>query len=295
VARPPAPEDHTTLWWLIGEVTMSKVMTAWMMGLAIGLFPSLAAAGVCSLEVSPLTVELRMDPGHTYTETITVKNMGDGPEHIRAYCQDWTLKPDGVVVFVSAGRLPGSASPWVHLLPAEFDLEPGEIQRIRYTIRLPAGTSGEARTSIMFEAGAREISAPGAPSRLVPRVGTILYVQAGPSPPERARAVSLEIDRTGGMLTVENLGTAHLRFTAQIEVRDGRGALARRCRLNPFVVLPAPFNGHRARLGPDILEGLSAGSYTITAILDYGGEALLGARVEIELGPEPPIEIASEK
>ncbi len=221
--------------------------------------------------------------------------MGDAPERIHAYCQDWTLKPDGVVVFVAGGKLPGSASSWVQLVPAEFELKPGETRRVRYTIRVPADASGERRAAVIFEAAARLVSTPGAPSRLVPRIGTILYVDAGPRQPGRARVVRLDVGRAGGMLAVQNSGSAHLRFTGQLEVRDAHGALVRRCNLNPFVVLPAPFNRHNARLGPEILEGLPRGRYQVTAILDYGGDALLGARVETELGPEPPVEIASDK
>jgi len=274
---------------------MSKVMIALMAGLAVGLSASLAAAGPCSLQVSPLTVEIRMEPGRTYTGTISVENMGDGVEHLHAYCQDWTLKPDGVVVFVAAGKLPGSASLWVELVPAEFDLEPGQAQQVRYTLRLPPDVVGETRTAVIFEAGAREVKAPGAPSRLVPRIGTIVYAQAGPAAPPRARVAQLELDRTGGLLAVENLGETHLRFTARIELRDADGALLRRHDLNPFVILPAPFNRHNQSIAPELVEGLPAGRYQVTAILDYGGDALLGARFETDLGPEQPVVVASGK
>jgi P pilus assembly chaperone PapD len=274
---------------------MFKLMVLWMTVLATGLCANFAAAGACSLEVSPLTVEIRMEPGRTCTGTISVQNMGDGAEHLRAYCQDWTLKPDGVVVFLAAGKLPGSASPWTEVVPAEFDLEPGQTRQVRYTLQPPAEVSGEIRTAVIFEAGARAVSAPGAPSRLVPRIGTILYAQVGPASSPRARVAQLDLDRSGGELAIENLGPAHLRFTGQLEFRDATGALVRRSNLTPFVVLPAPFNRHLQKLPPEALAGLPTGHYQVTTILDYGGDSLLGARTEIDLAPESPLMVSSAK
>jgi len=273
---------------------MYRVFTVFIAAVAIASSAPFASAGPCSLEVSPLTLELQFEPGRAYTDTIRIKNLSEQPERIHAYCQDWTLKPDGVVVFVAAGKLPGSASPYVQLAPSEFELEPGATQQVRYTIRLPAEVTSEVRTAVIFEAAAREVSAPNAPSRLVPRLGTILYVQPGPRPPTHARAAGFEIDREKGLLTVENLGEAHLRFSGQLEIRDERGALVRRHDLNPFVVLPPPFNRHISKLDSTVLEDLPAGRYQVTALLDYGGEALLGARVEVDLGPEPPDEVVDE-
>jgi P pilus assembly chaperone PapD len=278
---------------------MFRVMTGYILsGLVVGamlvLSGGTAAAGVCSFEVSPLTMEIQIEPGRAYTGTIDVTNTGEEAEHIHVYSQDWTLKPDGVVVFLPAGKTPGSASTWVQLIPSELDLEPGQTQRVRYTIRVPTQAAGEARTAVILEAEPRELSMPGGPSRLVPRIGTIIYVQCGPKDPARVRAVRFDVDRSGGTLAVENLGTSHLRFKGYLEIRDQRGALVRRQDLNPFVVLPAPFNRRSGRLGPEVLSGLPAGRYQITAILDHGGDALLGARIETELGPEPPIQVAGE-
>ncbi|MBN1458129.1 MAG: hypothetical protein JXA57_01245 [Armatimonadetes bacterium] len=273
---------------------MYKLLAASAVVLMIVLGPAPAPAATCSLEVSPLTLEIQLEPGRTLTDTVRIRNLSEEPEHIHAYCQDWTLKPDGVVVFLPAGKLPGSASPYVQLTPSEFELKPGATQQVRYTIRLPAEITSEVRTAIIFEAAAREVTAPNAPSRLVPRLGTILYVQPDARTPTRARAAGFELNREGGLLAVENLGEAHLRFCGQLEIRDERGALVRRHDLNPFVVLPAPFNRHLGALDSAILKDLPPGRYQVTALLDYGGDALLGARIEIDLGPEQPVQVVAE-
>jgi P pilus assembly chaperone PapD len=264
---------------------MSKVMTA----LAAALFLSLvcagaALAGTCSIEVSPLTVEARVEPERAYTGSIELKNMGDETQHIKAYCQDWTLKPDGLVVFVDAGKLPNSASRWMALSPAEFDLNAGESARVRYTVRPPAGSAGEYRTVIIFEAGAQQMTLHGSQSRVVPRVGTILYVQTGAASAPQAGIAQFAANPDGGLLVVENAGNSHLRFTGRLEVRKA-GDLIQTTDLMGFVVLPAPFNQHHVKLAKEAFAGLAPGEYELTAILDCGGPSLLGARTSLTMQP----------
>jgi len=272
---------------------MSKVMAAWTLGMMC-LVTGVARAGISSIEVSPLTTELRIAAGRAYTGTISVTNTGNDPQHIRTYCQDWALKPDGVVVFVGPGRLPNSASGWVQITPAEFDLAPGNSQRVRYTVRVPDQAAQEARTVILFEAGAQKLLLPRLPSTLIPRVGSILYVQVGPPPPVQAKITAFELGPDGGYLTVENLGAEHLRFSGRLEIRS-REKLARSTELKGFVVLPPPFNIYRMRLGDEVFADLRPGEYEVTALLDCGGPSLLGARTYIALGPEPPGVFASRQ
>jgi len=242
-----------------------------------------AVAGVCSIEVSPLTLELRVEPGRAFTGSVEIKNTGADPQRIRAYCQDWALKPDGLAVFVPAEKLPNSASGWTTLAPTEFELAPGDSTQVRYTIRPPATARGEARTVLIFEAGAQQLMLRGAPSRVVPRIGTIVYVQCGPIPPPQAKVAQFMVTPQGGTLVIENAGAAHLRFSGDIEIRRS-GELVRDFSLTGFVVLPAPFNQHQTKLSKDIFAGLPPGEYEVTAILDCGGPSLLGARTTLVIG-----------
>ena len=265
---------------------MNKAMTACSLGIMLVMYAGLAAGG-SSLEISPLTLELQVDPGRSYTGAIGIENTGSESEHVRAYCQDWTLKPDGVVVFVDAGKLPNSASPWVTLSPTDLTLEAGESAQVRYTIRPPAGIAGEHRTVIIFEGGAQQVSLRGAPSRIVPRLGAILYIQCGPAQPVQARITRFAASPDGGVLVVENTGAAHLRFTGRLEIRRS-GEMVRAADLGGFVVLPAPFSQHQVKIGKDSFGDLAPGEYEVTAILDCGGPSLLGARTGLIIRPAKP-------
>jgi len=278
---------------VIKQAHLGLALAAWTLGMMY-LATGAAQAGVSAIEVSPLTMELRIAPGRTYTDTITIANGGKETEHIRAFCQDWALKPDGVVVFVAAGRLPGSASGWLEVTPTEFDVAPGKTQTVRYTVRVPEDASGEARTVILFEGGAQKLNLPGGPSALVPRVGTILYVQVGEPPAVQAKVTSFELSPEGGALILENQGAGHLRFTARYEIRCG-SKLARAGELPSFVVLPAPFNIHRLAVPKETLDGLGLGEYEVTVLLDCGGPSLFGARRSVALAPETPSLIATRQ
>jgi len=261
---------------------MSKVTIAFATCIAIVLYAGIAIAGGCSLEISPLTLELQVDPGHGYTGTVEINNTGSDSQHVKAYCQDWTLKPDGLVVFVDAGKLPQSASPWVTLSPAEFDLEGGTSAQIRYTIRPPADAAGEFRTVIIFEGVAQEMTLHGAPSRIVPRLGAVAYIQCGPAGKPQARISQFQVSPDGGTIAVDNTGSGHLRFTGKLEIRHS-GQVVRSTDLGGFVVLPAPFNQHQATIAKETFSDLAPGDYEVVAIFDCGGSSLLGARTTLSV------------
>ncbi|MGD0111259.1 MAG: hypothetical protein ABSD48_05290 [Armatimonadota bacterium] len=261
---------------------MNKPKIAFATCIAIVLYAGIAIAGGCSLEISPLTLELQVDPGHAYTGTIEIDNTGSDSQHVKTYCQDWTLKPDGLVVFADAGKLPQSASPWVALSPAEFDLEPGTSTQIRYTIRPPAEVTGEFRTVIIFEGLAQEMTLHGAPSRVIPRLGTVLYLQCGPAAQPQARISQFQVSPDGGTITVDNTGSGHLRFTGKLEIRQS-GQVVRATDFEGFVVLPAPFNRHQATIAKTTFADLAPGDYEVVAIFDCGGPSLLGARTTLSV------------
>jgi len=283
------------------RAALAPMLVAWTLGM-MHLATGVGLSGVCAIEISPLTMELSIGPGRTYTGTINLTNDGKNPEHIRVFCQDWALKPDGVVVFAAAGRLPGSASGWVQVTPTEFDVAPGKTQPVRYTVRVPEDASGESRTVILFEAGAQKLNLPGAPSALIPRVGTILYVQVGQAPAVQAKVTGFELGPEGGYLTIENQGAGHLRFTGRYEIRSAdkpstqtTGKLVRSGELAGFVMLPAPFNSHRMAVPKEVLSGLGTGEYEVTMLLDCGGPSLLGARRSVSLAPESPSVVATKQ
>jgi len=269
---------------------MSRYLAAAFALLAMGLCAPHLEAGATStsVELTPLTLELGLSPGSSHTGNVTVTNPGTAAEHLRVYLQDWTLKADGVIVFAAAGKLPGSACSWIDVAPTEFDLKPGGSATVRYTIRVPAAAPPETRAVILFESNAQIVQAPAGPSRLVPRVGTVLYVMTAPAAAPRARVREFGVSPDGGLFVIENAGETHLRFTGHLEVRSGP-ELVRQKDLTPFVLLPPPFCVRRTPLPKDWFADLAPGSYQVTVVLDCGGPSLLGAQTALIVPGDVPV------
>ena len=132
----------------------------------------------------------------------------------------------------------------------------------------------------MFESGDQPAKLRGGGMTVVGRVGSTLYVTAGPHH-KSGRIVRFDATATGISLALANERDDHLRLTGGVTVKDSAGKVVREEKLPGAVVLPRPNN--RRQLGLGWARPLPAGEYTVTAIVDYGGEELLGAETHIKL------------
>jgi P pilus assembly chaperone PapD len=244
-----------------------------------------SALAQISLNVVPMTVEADVEAGSSYTASIRVQSEPSAqpaatPMRIRVSVMDWTLTLDGTPQFVAASTLPGSCSRWVQVNPAEFELKPGEVQEVRYTLTVPPDARGTFRTILMFEPGRPPARSREQGMTIVGRVGSIIYATVGPHH-KSAQISQFSATATGLSLTLENKSDDHLRLTGTVQVKDQTGKVVRDEKLPAAVVLPRPDNRRQLRLNWS--RPLPAGQYTITAILDYGGEELLGAETPISV------------
>lgn len=244
-----------------------------------------ARAGI-SFTVSPMMSEIEVKPGTSHTGVFTVihdlpegkKADGVAPLNLRLYAADWSLDRKGNPQFVKAGTLPGSCSNWIQVSPTTVSVPAGERQEVRFTINVPAEAQGTFRTVIMFETipeppknGERAIAING-------RIGSTLYVLAGPQS-RRARITGLSAAPEVTTLTVENTGTSHVRLKGVLQFKDAAGKMVQEVPLPGGVVLPGTNNIRE--LTVPMPAPLPRGHYTVTAIVDYGGEVLIGARSKV--------------
>ena len=90
-----------------------------------------------SFSVAPIRVEHAIQPGDTKTDLIVVENTSDRLLRARVTIADWYLERDGAPVFVKRGELPTlSMSQWLEINPSEFQVGPGDLQTIRYTVTI---------------------------------------------------------------------------------------------------------------------------------------------------------------
>jgi len=258
--------------------------------LAAGIVLSAAAPARAdiSFSLAPMTCEIEAKPGSQTTGTLLVSHdVPDGkkakdiaPLILRLYTADWSLDRKGNPIFAKPGTIPGSASAWIKVNPVNLTIPAGEKSEVRYTVDVPQGAQGTFRSVIMFESapaprtdGDRVITING-------RIGATLYVHAGPQS-KRARISAFTVTPETSVLTVENTGSSHVRLKGQLQFRDESGKMVQQVDLPGGVVLPGEPNVREVSVATPKLP--AAGIYTVTAVLDYGGEVLIGARSKVTI------------
>jgi len=251
------------------------------------------ADAATSLGVDPLTVEADARAGEDFVGVINVQLTTDPgtknalPEHILIRPADWDMKPDGALQFAPPGTFPHCCTSWVEVNPAEFDLNPGQSVEVRYTVHLPPNLpNGTYWTAILSRTMA--IPAPGEKGLMISSaVATILYLTVGPHD-RKGRITGFSADTSGTRLTLVNEGSDPLRITGNLDIVNSSGKLVRELDLTGAVALPGENREREINLTfpPDLK--LPPGQYQLTALLDYRGDALIGARTHLEIPAAPP-------
>jgi hypothetical protein len=249
--------------------------------------------------VDPVTIETDAKAGEEFTGLIKVGLDPDldareitpkeETKQLLVRMGDWDMKPDGSLVFAKMGALPWSCSPWIEANPTNFTLKVGDHVDVRYTIRVPKDTPNGTYRAIFFHQ-TQEVPLPGKRSVAVASaIATILYVTVGPHE-RKGRIVGFSADPKQAKIRVENLGTDHLRMSGTLKIEDAEGKPVGEVKLPGAVVLPRskPDDTRIRELVVDFPPELklAPGRYRLTAIIDYRGSSLLGARTLLAV-PEP--------
>jgi hypothetical protein len=265
---------------------MRKTVVTVSAVLALSLSPATGLADTLSFAVEPMTSEVTAKAGVQHTGVITVRHQGTPgqqgvePIRLRIYAMDWSLNRAGQPEFLKPGAMPGSCSAWVRFNPVEVNLTPGESKPVRFTMDIPAGAQGTFHTVIMFESAPRPARVGQQVVGLNGRIGSTVYVHVGTSV-KRARVAQFSVSPSGANLTIENTGTSHVRLKGTLQFRDESGRMVQQMPLPGAVILPGKSNVRD--LSIEMPKTLRPGKYQVTALLDYGGEVLLGARANVTL------------
>jgi hypothetical protein len=181
------------------------------------------AAAEFAVAVSPPRFELQMKPGERTRQILEITNSAPGASSFKVKTADWTLAPDGSVVFEDALRA-GSCRPWVTLERRELTVKSGRPYRFRFEISPPADApAAECRFALLLE-GEDQTAKTG--SLAIPynaRLGVIVYVGIGNVAPKIeiiGGAVQNVNGRPTAVLKVKNVGTAHGRLSGFLSGTD---------------------------------------------------------------------------
>jgi hypothetical protein len=243
----------------------------------LGLALTAPSSADISVDVAPAKYELQTQPGKQETFPITVRNTSGSAVHIVASLADYTVGPTGNYAFNAPGKSPYSLSKAISINPREFDLEPGSFTQVRFSVDVPGTAAGEYSNLVFFTT--RPTRHSGGLS-IVERIASKIYVMI----PETTR-IGGEVDDVKAqtlndgehyLVDFHNTGNAHVYLSGRVEIKQGGMVVDR---------IPFPQGMLVERAGKRLIDAvgkkLAPGSYSVVAMVDYGGPNLVAGQANI--------------
>jgi hypothetical protein len=261
-----------------------------LIALHVAGLPALAQSPV-SVEVSPLRVELKLTPGGTHTQAITISNTGKEAIRIRASVRDWHLSRDGAPQFREPedGRA-YSASTWIRIAPPELVIQPNMEGTVRFSLTVPAGVDPAGyRSGIMFELGAatgdpitrrREVAVRS-------QIATLIYANVG-EPKAAVDLIDLRsrvtAEQTIILATLKSTGRRTVRTKGSVTVYGAGNAVVRQVSVPDAPVLPESERDLAITIADSTQKALPPGEYRIEVKIDVGLPALIIGETTLKVG-----------
>lgn len=234
--------------------------------------------------ISPGDLELVPGPGGTASATLLVMNHSQTRLRFRVAAQDIFLRPGGELDVLPAGTLEWSVAKFARITPAEFDLEGGRAMPVRVSVTVPADARGGRYGAIVVSPSPllQTGSAGGTFSIVVPRLaarllvpvkgtevvrGAITNMLAAPRP--AAKSADLKV-------VFRNTGNVHVRASGEVQILSPAGAPVAKLAIPEALILPSSVREFRLTWEAQTLE---PGTYTVRAVIDYGGDVLVAGEV----------------
>lgn len=245
---------------------------------------SLPGRGQAAFVVSPMEHHLQVAAGERGTSTILVRNNGQRALTLKLYLADSRFGPDGQEEDVPLGTLERSCAPWTTPEFELLELQPGDLHRVSLDLAPPVDARGSFWTKLYIE----EISTPE-PDRkeaggrtyqifMRQRMGVRVFETVPGTEEPEALVSRVKVVTTGDTRTVtvsvQNRGNVLLRCQGSVELRNSRGDVLETLQTGTngeFLVFP----GAGRELPVRSTIRLPADSYTVLAMVDYGGESVI--------------------
>jgi len=266
--------------------------------LAVVMTTAIPATGSASFVVSPMEHHLAVPAGGRGSASLVIRNTGTRPLSLKLYLADSRFESDGSETELVLGTLGRSCAPWVEMGPELLELDPGETRNVFFDLAMPNDARGSYWTKLYIE----EISTPQPSEQSMSgrtyqvfmrqRMGVRIFEEVpGTARPEMiVERVQIEstLDGRDVILSVANTGNVLLRCRGWIEMRNSAGEVVETIRPasdGKFTLFPEARRTLTARSKMD----LAPDTYTVLAIVDYGGDALVAGEETLEIGPRASI------
>lgn len=242
-------------------------------------------------EVAPVRVVFNVAPGESQSRTVTIKNHGNRKETITLRMQDFLVQRDGKMEMLPAGSTRNSIASWVNLNPGFLELEPNESRTVQLNLQAPDDEFSSLWGILSFVTTAEQtaFSADRDLQTGLSLAGRIdIYLSYIPATGETGR---IEINN---LQEVESSNPEERVFTVNLDnlgerITNGKVFLiasnlqtGEEQRFRTIDVSTYPQSSRTVEL--TMPAGLTPGTYSIAAILDYPGSASLkGTQITINV------------
>lgn len=243
--------------------------------------------------IDELEIHVTPNGSQAITRAFAIRSTIDSAQQILLTVNDWERDSTGSNKILDLGSHPRSCSGSVDIFPLTMQLPPRGTEFVRVTYTPKAGAETHGCWSIVMARSPRPPTPTGGRQgvSISTVIGVKLYVH---EPQETLLAEVISADAETGWkrqqngdstqirqlaVRLANVGTGHLRVTSKVELRGQRTEML------------AQFDGPLAFITPgafrDLLielpASLPSGRHVAVVLLDYGGEEITAAQIEVEI------------
>jgi hypothetical protein len=222
-----------------------------------------------TLEVSPPSQEVNIDPGQTITVKAKIRNRSNTALPVDVRIEDFLAKGEEGQVELSADS-PYSVMSWAKVSPKTFTLPAGEEQEVTATITAPDSAAGGRFGSFVFSVKPEPVQ--GAAASVAQEVASLFLVKVSGSIDEKLaiRGISSPSFSEFGPVPFDinftNSGNVHVKAYGLVNVTDMFGNKVADIVVPATNVFPGADRAVKAKLNNQFLFG----QYTATALMYYG-------------------------
>ncbi|QQS44659.1 DUF916 domain-containing protein [Candidatus Roizmanbacteria bacterium] len=224
-----------------------------------------------SIEISPPSQELDVDPGQTITLKAKARNKGNIPYTLTTRIEDFTAEGEGgQVALVEQG--PWAISSWSTISPATFTLEPKSEREVQVTIKVPDQKVGGGRYGAMvfsINGGTTPNSA-----AIAQEIASLFLLRVSGPVDENIKVLEfsapsfVEFGPVPLTLRLQNGGNVHVKATGIVSIMNVLGK-----KVEDIVIPPTNVFPDAARvIDTSFNQKFLIGPYQAVAIVYYGSE-----------------------
>jgi hypothetical protein len=233
------------------------------------------------LGLTPMRVELRMQPGTQNSGVLTLSSDSNDKVRVRAELLDFLIDQNQTPQFEPrlSSESEFSCRDWLSINPVETEIDSGKQVNVRYTVRVPANAASPRgyHCAIGFSTLPTDVQVGSAGIKAAVQVVSAVYVTSG-SPGIEAQFKELRLvhgnpgDKSPwiGEVVLENYSLTHFRPVGELSVLDREGRVVESAPLTPLPALPK----REQRYVVPFTSDLPPATYTLRARVDFGNNVV---------------------